>query len=325
MGNLAAIVVGNGFVKTYREGTSVVYPSIIGEDHGGLDFDGFSTSKDRVIEFEGKRYAIGEAAWRLSTLQQTQMDRSRIGKPFYRTLFASALAATFSQSAEVSVVITLPVGWYKKRDTVREQLAGIYKIGVGKKTITLDLPPENLRIVPEGFGVLAAQFLDSEGCVKRSNLSKATIGIVEAGTGTTDLSLFTSLELVPVKSDGIDVGLRVVWDAVGNDIEKSYGRKLLPHEVDAAIRAGAFKDSGDVRDVKVFTKNRMPMLVTAIQSAIDAMWDSGRIADRIFFAGGGAAQLKSYFKYSHQEFVDQGYIADALGSYLYGLYRSKGK
>lgn len=323
MGNLAAIVVGNGFVKTYREGTSVIYPSIVGEDQGGLDFDGLSTSKDRVIDFEGKRYAIGETAWRLSIVQQTQMDRSRIGKPFYRTLFASALAATFAQSGEVSVVITLPVAWYRKRDEVRNQLAGIYKVGVGKKQLTFDLPPENLRIVPEGFGVLAAQLLDAEGTVKRSNLSKSMVGIVEVGTGTTDFSLFNGLELVPVKSDGIDKGLRIVWDAVSGDIERAYGRRLEPHEIDRAILKGAFKDSGAVRDVTIFTKSRMPMLSTAIQSWIDGTWDSGRIADVIFFGGGGAPQVKSYFHYPHQEFVDDGYIQDALGSFRFGLFKSK--
>jgi len=322
MENLAAVIVGNGYVKTWKDGKSIVYPSIIADEQAGIDFAGFASSKDRVIEYEGKRYAIGDTVWRLGRVQRTQMDRSRIGKPFYKILFASALAAAFPDGGTISVVVTLPIGWYTKRDEVKKQLAGTYKIGVGKQQLEFKLPADNIRIIPEGFGVLATQLLDN-GCIKKSEIAKYTVGIVEVGTGTTDFSMFTNLEIVPAKSKGVDIGLRSLWDAVGADILKEYGRELKPHEVDEAIQKGAFKDSGDVKDVRKFVKRHMPGFADAITGEIDSLWDSGRIADRIFFGGGGAAQVKSYMSYHNAEFVDNGHTADAKGAYLYGMFRAK--
>ncbi len=323
MPSLVACVIGNGFVKTFAGDRPIIFPSVIATEQAGIDFSGFKSSADFVIEFDKKRLAIGDTAWKLGRMRMTQMDRSRVGSEFYCQLFAAALVSTIKESGPVNVVLTLPIGWYAKRDEVRDKMKGEYTIKRDKKTFTYEISARNIRIIPEGFGVLAAQMLDDQGCITRREIGSATVGIVEIGTGTTDLSLFQSLELVPVKSRGVDIGLKDVWEAIQADINEDHGRELELHKIDEAIWTGAFKDSGEIVNVKPYVKKHMPSLANAIAAEINNRWDGGRIADGIYFAGGGAPQCYPYLSYRHGKLVDQSHIADALGAYLYGLFRSK--
>lgn len=320
---LGAFVLGNGFTKAYAGDKPVVFPSVVATEQAGIDFSGFKGRSDFVIEFEDKHLAIGETAWKLGRMRMTQMDRSRVGTEFYRQLFAAALTMTIKESGPVNVVLTLPIGWYAKRDEVRSKMKGVYTVKRDKKTYTYEISARDIRIIPEGFGVLAGQMLDNDGCIVRREVASATVGIVEIGTGTTDLSLFQSLELVPVKSRGVDIGLKDVWEAIQAEINEDYGRELELHKIDAAIWSGAFRDSGVEINVKPYVKKHMPSLANAIAAEINNRWDGGRLADAIYFAGGGAPQCYPLIRFRHGLLVQDSHVADARGAYLYGLFRSK--
>lgn len=320
---LVAIIIGNGFTKTWSLDKQVIFSSVIAVEQSGIDFAGFKAGNDFVIEYEGKRLAIGEAAWKLGRMRLSLMDRSRVGSDFYVQLFAAALAATIRESGPVSAVITLPIQWYAERESVKDKLKGEYVVVKDKKKYTYTLTARDIRIIPEGFGVLASQMLDDNGCIERREIASSVAGIVEIGTGTTDLSLFNALELVPVKSKGLEIGLRDVWESVQADLNKDLGRELELHRIDRAIREGSFKDSGKVIDMTPYIKKHMPSLAMAISSDIDNRWESGRLADGIYFAGGGAPQLYSYFKYKHGKLVDKAHVADAYGAFLYGMFRAR--
>ncbi len=323
MSTIAALVIGNGFVKVWTENKQTIFPSVLATEQAGIDFSGFKSGNDFVIEFDGKHLAVGKTAWKLGRMRITPMDRSRIGSKFYRQLFAAALSEATKESGPLNVVLTLPVAWYAKRDQVRNHLKGEYMIKRNKRVCTYELSSKNITIVPEGFGVLASQLLDEEGCITHRELAAATVGIVEIGTGTTDLSLFQSLELVPVKSRGIEIGLRDVWESVQAEINEDYGRELELHQIDDAIWSGAFKDSGEIINVKPYTKKHMPNLANAVMTEINNLWGGGRIADGIYFAGGGGPQCYPYFEYRHGKLVDNSHVADAHGAYLYGLFKYK--
>lgn len=318
-----ACVMGNGFTKICSKEGTIIFPSIIAIEQAGISFSGFKTGSDFVIEYDGNRLAVGETAWKLGRMRMTPMDRSRIGTEFYRQLFAAALVSTVKESGPVDVVITMPVQWYDKRDEVKEMLKGEYVITHNKKKFTYEIGARNIRVIPEGFGVLAGQMLDDTGRIVRREVATSTVGIVEIGTGTTDLSLFKSLELIPVKSKGLEFGLKEVWESIQAEINQAYGRELELHKIDEAIHKGYFKDSGDPISMRPYTEKHMPGLANAIATDINNRWEGGRLADGIYFAGGGGPQCYPYFTYKHGKLVDESHLADARGAYLYGLFKSK--
>lgn len=318
-------VVGNGFVKGADENGLSVFPSIVAVEQAGIDFSGFKSSKDFVIEFEGQRLAVGDSARKLGRLLLNDMDRSRVETPYYKSLLAASLVNPPVKEGEISLVITLPLAQYMERDRVKKFLAGCYQIKRGNRTYTYDLPSKNIRIVPEGFGVLAAQLLDANGSVKDAGVAKATIAIIESGTKTTDFSFFERLELIPVKSAGRNVGLNDVWRSIAADVYKATSRELDLHEIDQAIQEGCFMDSGKVIDIKPYVKRHMPNLANVITAEANALWDGGRDADAIYVAGGGGPQIYHMLPYSHAKLADQAWGTDAIGAYWYGLYRSKSK
>lgn len=322
---IAGIIIGNGFVKRADESGLTISPSVIAVEQAGIDFSGFKSSKDFVIEFEGQRLALGDSARKLGRLQLVEMDRSRVETPYYKSLLAGALVNPPMPEGEVTVVITLPLAQYMERDRVKKFLAGCYQIKRGNRTYTYDLPAKNIRIVPEGFGVLAAQLLDPSGSVRDAGIAKANIAIIESGTKTTDFSFFEKLELIPVKSAGKNVGLNDVWRSIAADLYKDTGRELDLHEVDQAIQDGGFRDSGVLINIKPYIKRHMPTLAGVVTAEANALWDGGREADGIYVAGGGGPQIYPMLPYAHAKLADQAWGTDAIGAYWYGKYRSKGK
>jgi hypothetical protein len=322
---LFSFVIGNGWTKTWSAGDRALFESVIATEQGGVNFSGFKSNSDFVIEFRGGRFAVGQrTVSKLGRIPTVSMDRSRVGTDFYKTLFAAALIQSVKVSGPISAVFTMPLAWYEDRERVKGLMEGEYEVVFNRKKYTYTLDKHDIRIIPEGFGVLALQYLDEQGCTVNRNIMKASVGVVEIGTGTTDFSFFKALEIQPNKSVGKPVGLSEVWRGVAADILKSpTKREFTLHDIDEIIRQGAYKHKGIPQDVTQFVKRHMPGLATAISGDINDMWEGGSLADAIYFAGGGAAQTKSYFSYDHQQFVDSGHTADAEGAYRYGLFRMR--
>lgn len=320
-----AVVIGNGFTKTWtlNEKTRRIFPSVVAAEQSGISFDGFKSAKDLVIEYDGQRFAVGDSARKLGRIQTVQMDRSRVNSPFYKQLFAAALATMFPSSGNVDVVITLPLSWYESREDVKKRLVGEWLIKTGSKTLELNVT--RVRAVPEGFGVLAMHMLDTNGSIHNADLARMSVGVCEIGTGTTDLSFFENLELIRAKSTGMNLGLVFVWQSIQADILKDTGRELALHAVDKAIREGVFNDFGKPINMDKYTKRYMPQLAASIDGGIGTNWgERGREANYIFIAGGGGPQTFPYMQsYPHAAKVDNAVTADADGAFRYGLFKGK--
>jgi plasmid segregation protein ParM len=332
---LISFVIGNGYVKTWSATKQAIFPSVVATEQAGIDFSGFKTARDVVIEYEGQRYAIGDSVRRLARIPITQMDRSRVKDDIYKVLLSAALVATTKDSGPVSAVLTMPLQWYAQREEVKHFLEGEYIVGHNGKTYTYSLQADDIRMIPEGFGVLCLQYLDEQGCPARSNIERATVGVVEVGTGTTDLSFFNALSIVPIRSRGLPYGLSQVWRGVQADIDQNYHRDFTLHEIDDLIRAGRFKHNGEVKRVDQYVEAHMPTFAQAVSAEIKNLWDSGAAADHIYIAGGGGPQIYPYLQYKkgqptdeqpqptfpHAELTDRAWTADAEGAYRYGMFR----
>lgn len=338
---VASIVVGTGFVKAFGENDmSALFPSITAHVGSGVEFNGFSAddeqSNDFVIDYDKTKLAIGTSAWRKGTVLMTQMDRTRIGSPFYRNLFAAALTQVVPPGRHyVHVVLTLPLEWYVKREEVKASLSGYYEITCRGQQYCLQVDHDGLRIVPEGFGIVAGQMLDAVGNIIQTgeyaddgselNINTARVGVIEIGTRTIDLSFFDRLQYVQSKSLGLEVGLSSVWTQVQRWISRQYGRSLSLHEIDTAIRLGVFRHNGEAISITTYTQPLIAELGSYAYSEASRLWDGGSFADVIFTGGGGGPQVWSANPppYPHAQLVNNAHTADAYGAFLYGLFRER--
>lgn len=319
---IISLDIGNGFTKALSATRSVSFASVAATEQGPIQFDGFNSADDLVIEFEGTRYAIGETAWKLGRMRITQMDRSRVGSDFYKVLFAAALAQVAPQSSAPHVVFSLPVSWYSDRETVKAKMAGQYKVCYGGSAFTYEIDADHIRIVPEGFGTVAQLVLNDKGEITNRQLADGRIGVVDVGTKTTDLILFDELEIIPTKSDGLETALDDVWLMMGEDISRNYGRSLEPHEVDRAMHEESFKHRGKLVDISKATERACTALARAISGKIASLWSGGDEVDNIMLSGGGSPFVAPYLDFEHKFLVDDGYMANCRGAYRYATFRS---
>ena len=106
-----SVDLGNGFTKVISSNRRFSFPSVISvEDETARAFDaqGLAGDRDFIIEYGGKRWAIGETVHTHGLLPVAIAHRTRIQHPYYQVLFAASLAISFLRTATVHAVISLP-------------------------------------------------------------------------------------------------------------------------------------------------------------------------------------------------------------------------
>lgn len=315
-----SIVVGNGYTKARSGNKRKSFSSVIAPEQGGIKFDGLKSSSDFIVSFQGQRFAIGESAYSLSQIQTVRMDRSRIGTDFYKQLFVAALISVVPEGGDIVAIITLPLSWYDKRDDIKNDLKNAYEVKVGSKTISYNVT--DVRAVPEGFGVLCYSMIDDNGIIVDESFGQRPVGVVEIGTGTTDLSFFDGLKINRGKSAGLPHGLAEVWLGIGAEISSRLGRDLELHDVDNIIAAGGFYDYQKWVEIEPYIATYMPTLADYIQGQVGLRWgERGREASTILVAGGGCTPLYDYFDYPHAIKSNKPWMTDMEGIYRYLLFK----
>lgn len=337
---LASYDLGNGFSKgltsaVWPEG--VYFPSVYAIEEPGVDFEGLAGHDDFVIEYEGRRFAVGWSASRLGNISVRTLDRSRVDGPEYLVLFAAALIRSWGKGGEIAPVLSLPVEWYEQREAVKDRLSGEWSVQQirpsgpdgNPRWHHFDVPKSAIRVIPEGFGSVCYLALDRNGRPRDNGLLTMTVGVVDVGTKTTDLSLFDRLRLVPARTRGFDVGLERVYDIMQRQASKALGRTFAIEELDAFINSSEslFIGPDDISDQADHWKHQaLEQVSDAIAGHIATLWQGGKAVRRLLLTGGGARHVMPYLlrRFDHIEPVENGPMANCIGGYSYGLMREGG-
>ena len=323
--------IGNGWCKTMSSTKTLSFPSIISVDNQSVDFSPtFSPNGDFIIDFEGETYAIGSTVHSRGLLPITISDRSRIEQNFYRVLVAAGLAATIPQTADINAVFSLPPGAYWDRERYREIISGTYKVSLKNgKTFTYTLDPENLRIIPEGFGTICQLVLDENG---KTNLDESgkpdntlfqrRVGVVDVGTNTTDLLFFENMRLIQSGTTSLP---RTGITTLHNRIQTAASRHsvdLRPHQLDKVMREGYFLKNGDRQNITGLIEDvATNQLAQAIGGGIRQHWNGGNDAEFIILTGGGAdfvfRELANMFGKRVYIIEEDPHFANCSGGYRY--------
>jgi hypothetical protein len=342
---IVSLDLGNGFVKARSAARSVSYPSVISVMSQSIEFDLFG-SDDFVIGYDGHRFAIGETVHFKGLTPVTISHRSRIGTDFYKTIFASALAATVKTSAVISPVVSLPPAAYWDKEKQKEALAGVYEVevadGKGKfKKLTYTVPYENIRVIPEGVGTVCMFVLDENGNEIDDTMFKNVIGIIDVGTYTTDLIQLDRLKLVRRGTDSIPHALHDIHTKLRN-LTSTRGYDLDVHKADEVLRQGWYRQGGLRIGIDKEVEEWAKQLSQLVSGAIRSNWNGGDDVDFILVTGGGGGLVYNYladeFKLKKDNvklqnpaledervFIveDAPHFANAEGGYRYGLLREK--
>jgi hypothetical protein len=324
---LVSFDLGNGFTKYVSSSGEGFFPSVSALEEPGIDFDGIGAADDFVISFDGETYAIGWSAWRLGNISVRTLDRTRVLGPEYRVLFAAALAASCAQGSIIEPVLSLPLSWYeeKRRNQVKQSLAGNWEIGVKGRTLSFIVPEELIRIVPEGFGTICAMALDRNGKPHNNGLLRKIVGVVDIGTKTCDLSMFDGLIIVPAKTSGYDIGLSQVYNIMTRLGEQELGHTFSIEQLDETLHGGQlWHGPEDVSLQASDWKHKALLQVSrSISGHIKTLWGGGNDVQSLILTGGGAQHLYQYLMndFVHLEPVPSGPMANVLGGYQYGLFK----
>lgn len=328
---------GKGFTKVKSSTEERIYRSVISAESESINFDmPFDANGIFVIEYEGKKYAVGDTVFTRGHLPIHIEDRSRINSGFYRTLFASSLAAVLRNTSEVEAVVSLPPAAYFDKEAMKERLAGTYEVklptGQGTpKTLTYTVAYNSIRVIPEGMGAICEIALDSEGRIttEGDELFKRTVGVVDIGTGTTDLLKFERLVLSRDGTDSRNIGVaKSVLPRIKQHASKN-GIDLADHKLDQVLRERFYIDGsadGQRRYIADEIESWCAEQAQAIDAFIKSAWNGGNGVEYIIVTGGGAHLIYPYLRdiYGKERtFNSDGnpQFSNCEGGYRYGLLR----
>lgn len=327
---------GNGYIKckssqcaadSYR---SVI--SVVSENLGNFKLDLSTNNHDLVIGFEGKTYAVGETVETHGLTPVNISHRSRIKTDYYRVLFASSLARTIWEDCAPKVTLSLPPASYWDKDLLKTALAGIYRVEIPSfKTMTYEITPQNMYVLPEGVGAVCMLILDENGYEKQTKLDLANlpVGIIDIGTYTTDFIQLSSLKIVRNGCDSLPHALHDVHSKLRTYAQKA-GYDLDAWNVDRVLNQGWFMLHGEKHYFTDQIDSWFGELVPAIAGQVRTLWNGGDDVAQILITGGGS--LYTYdllaMEFPHLQIVEEGvlpHLVNCEGAYRRMLLRERAR
>lgn len=327
---LLSVDLGNGFSKVRSSTQRLSFPSVVSvedETASGFEAMGLSGNSDFLIEYAGKRWAVGETVYTHGLMPVTIAHRTRIQTDYYKVLFAAALAAGVQQPATVKAIISLPPAAYWDREKQKDAIAGEYKVKFTGRTISYQVPREHLRVVPEGFGTAALFCLDANGGVTESRFFESEVGIIDVGTYTTDFVQLSKMKIVRRGTDSIPHALADIHSKLRTFVA-SQGVDLDVYQADQVLRGGYFLQGG--RHVSITEQRHVwsGELAQVISARVRTLWGGGDAVEYVLVTGGGAPYVAPILgmEFSHvfqvngeQSKVDP-WEANCEGCFRYALF-----
>lgn len=329
---LVSLDLGNGWSKVRSGAHALSFPSVISEESESINFDmSFSPNGDFVMEFEGRRYAIGNTVHSRGLLPVTIAHRSRLETDFFRVLFAAGLAGVVGNTANIKAVVSLPPGAYYDKEKMKETIAGEYVVKLpshkSPRTLTYNVDRDNIRVIPEGVGTICCYVLNENGYEekdesKQKSLFHMTVGVVDVGTYTADLLKFDRLKLVRAATGSFPTALRQIQQRL-KDFAASMGVDLNDNQLDFYLQKRHIMKNGEPISIDKNIDQWAMELAKTIEGQIRTLWRGGDDVQYIIVTGGGGGYVFKHLQNVFGKRVDivetAPHFANAEGGYRYGL------
>lgn len=332
---------GNGFVKAKSDKTNFVLPSQLAraEDFSGELYGkakDFKTYRMMYDEGEERAYAWGKDVTKAKFPIKSFATEDRYTKLPYKMLTSFALAeliGSMELHGKVNIVTGVPsyekgTKWEKD---LEEALKKIHLVNVNGIEKRVDV--ESIKIVPQPLGTVLYHYLDDDGFVLDDKFESEDFyaGVIDIGSGTSDLDGLKELEVVHKDRATIRKGMFNAYDEIASFIKEEDPRADVDKErVEAWIRTkemigqNPFIYNPTSKIYVDFTKaarNAFRNLAEDIIMEIDQRWNKSHF-NEIYLTGGGAKTLATYFKEWDKDIivVENHQMANAHGFYRFAKY-----
>ena len=291
---LKAIDLGFGAVKAIGGYKSVEYPSAVGDFRPvrfTVGIEGQELKDKLCVEYEGKKYFIGNIAYTQSSPRVT-MNRNRfISKEGVAIMLSALVLLSSNQYEEVKLVTGLPVNEYAElKDHYQETLVGRHSIqllepdGSGGKFFAFNIG--EVIVLPQPIGTIFDKVLNSEGKIQDEDLARSKIGVVDVGKYTVDLSVMDALQFIDKSSTSYsDIGLFDAFKDLSLALKRE-GYEIPPDSLEPYIRGNKHLNGLAELKERIFESQ-----ADKVMSRLNNTWADLWSFDRIYITGGGAVVL----------------------------------
>ncbi|MEF7565970.1 plasmid segregation protein ParM [Bacillus infantis] len=321
---------GNGWVKVKTATNQVVLPSYIArKDSIGEGITGKSLD---IKEYEsgnakGEVFIWGNDVVKSEKLLSTYGSQDRYKQKYYSLLNEFALTEVLSD-LEMDVLenvwVITGVPSEEKGTSVEEDLekslmgAHLIKVNGEDKIIKVS----KVVILPQPVGTVMSLYLDEKGYVANEAYETDSVGIIDLGTGTSDLDHINELRRNEDDSLSIPLGMFDVYKRIEKYIKKQNpNADVTPQKVEAQFSSDSYviskRAAVDITEVK---EKALEEVAMDIKNAITQQWKTWDRFDSIIITGGGASTLGRKLKQLIDDAapVKESQTANATGFYRYG-------
>ncbi|MEB9551879.1 plasmid segregation protein ParM [Bacillus cereus] len=328
MTKVFAIDHGNGAVKMRTDVFKKTLPAIysfssnVGEALSG------GKMKLKTYKVEGTEYVWGDDIIKVNNTLNTYAQQNRYKTNQYKTLSKIALAEMAAKTNvksydEILVVTGVPsqeIGT-KAVDEIKEVYQGTHELEVNGKKVTLNVV--DVIVLAQPVGTVMSRYLDEDGFVADDSYEDMTVGIIDIGTGTTDLDVISMLRREK-ESTSVPKGMHDVYEPIVAKIKKETSATINDYKLekafeDAAYQASKRMDPIDFNDEKTASiKEVYDFIVNGVNNA----WKTFDRFDEVLVSGGGANTFHELLEewIGKVTKLEESQTANVEGFYRYGKF-----
>lgn len=332
---------GNGHVKARSGFKKINLPSVYALPYE--EREGYATSSSdnaiHTFEIEG----AGTFLWGKNLAADTDKVLASIGNQYnkneFRTLTTFAIGLLLPQNRMVNFDdITVVTGYPSiEKGTAQENaliaaFMGEHRMKVDGQAKTANVA--NVYALPQPLGTIMSLYLNDDGYVERPEYETSYCGIIDIGSGTTDLDGVNRLKRQQDDYTTIRKGMFHVYEDIAQDVSRRDDAKITPtaQMIEQQILAGnkeyVHSDRKTVPMEDIVEKH-IGQFVTLVMNRIEQKWSKEKIDgfDRLILTGGGAAN--KYVERAFRAWQDDLIIvpnsqeANATGFYRYGKFKTQ--
>jgi plasmid segregation protein ParM len=317
-----AIDIGYGFVKLLSGQQAIRFPSVVGRGRELNYLSPLSKNNQPLdnlqVNINGQNYFVGNLAIRQSELASRSLEQNRVVDPNAKILLLTAIGLLSQwEDQKFNLVTGLPTSYYANygKEWIRE-LTGQYNIGI-RQNGQMKQKKVSLRevcVIPQPFGTLYDQMLNTIGNTINQELSEMIVGIVDIGFKTTDYAVADKLEFIEHLSSSTSTGLANVHRLLANYLQKNFNLEKQDYELDEIVEEAAVRVAGKTQDLSTARNEFFTEIARKIINEISSRWDY-RQFDIILLTGGGGEALAQYIipHFPNMVLVDNAQYANARG------------
>lgn len=316
---------GNGFVKMRSETTSLKLPSAFGYLEDMSD-----SWKGKKLNL--KKYKIGnvEFVWgkdisEIRDTIDTYGQQNRYTQDHYKVLTQIALAEIVSQSQisptdEITIVTGVPSDEIGKiaEEQLIATLKGMHVVYIDGTEISLNVT--NVIVLPQPFGSVMKLYLDVNGFVLDESYEEKRVGIIDIGSGTTDLDIINQLKREPAYKS-----IPIAMNDVYTHILEFIGKKTIEPSILSIQKyfdSGIYTISKRIGDIDFSDEKdkAISKVANRIVTEVSKKWKNFDQFDEVIVTGGGAVLFAPYLEslMGNITIIENYQMANVEGFYRFG-------